>query len=274
MRVFYSLRTAALVALAGGCGLLASGGAASARTSVAMSGVVTPAISKFTTVPQNVKLTMEGRMVGDDNDGLFADTSTRIVLSFTHGARVNGALFPSCDARRLKLAAGNPKACPKGSRIGGGFAFGSAISVLAKLRMDVYNGPKGKSMIFWFETANPVRVRQMIVAPFEQLKGGRYGFRLTLPIPQGLQELTPGMVTSISQFKATVGGSTVRVRERGRTVKRGFIEALVCPPGARVITRGQYYFRDIAPITVDAYLGCGDAPPFPPEFPQPVGGSV
>lgn len=274
MRVFYSLRTAAAIALAGGCGLLACGGVASARTSVAMSGVVTPAISAFTTTPQNVKLTMEGRVIGDDNDGMFADTSTKIVLSFTHGARVNGALFPSCNARRLLLAAGNPKVCPKGSRIGGGFAFGSAIGVLAKLKMDVYNGPGGKTMIFWFQTSNPVRVRQIIVAPFQQMKGGRYGFKLTLRIPPGLQELTPGMVTSISQFKATVGGSTVKVKERGRTVKRGYIEALTCPPGARVITRGEYFFRNIAPITVDSYLGCGDAPPFPPEFPASVGGSV
>lgn len=274
MRVFNSIRTAALVTAVGGGGLLACGGAASARTSVALSGAVTPAITGFATKPQNVKLTMEGRVVGDDIEGIYPATTQRIVMWFTHGARVNGALFPSCDPKRLALARGSSKACPKGSKVGTGYAFGTAISVTARLQMDVYNGPRGKSMLFYFSTDRPVTIRQMINAPFQNLKGGRYGFKLTLPVPPGLQELSPGMVTSLRQFKATVGGTTVNTKENGRTVKRGFIETMACPPGALVITRGDFTFRDVAPVSTDAYLGCGVAPAFPPGFPPSVPGSA
>lgn len=274
MHVFRSVRWGGIVAAAAACVVLAGGASANARTAVALSGSATPAITGFPTTPQNIALTIEGRLVGDDVDGRFPATSTRIVMEFTHGARVNGALFPSCDPKRLERMRGRPGACPRGSKIGSGYAFGTAISVTARLQMDVYNGPRGRSMLFYFIGNNPVLIRQMINAPFEQLRGNpRYGFRITLPIPPGLQELTDGMVTSLRQFKATVGGMTVRTRERGRTVKRGFIEAMTCPPGALVTMRGIFSFRGIPTQTVDSYIGCGRAPPFSPEFPPSVPGS-
>jgi hypothetical protein len=273
MRVFRWARGAAFVALATICCSLVSGAPAHARTSVALTGVVTPALTGFSTTPQNVRLTMEGRIVGDDIDGRYPATTRRIVLWFTHGARVNGRWFPSCDPRRLAALKGLPRACPRGSKIGSGWAFGTAISVTARLTMDVYNGPGGRSMLFYFSADNPVLIRDMIVAPFDQLRRGRYGFRLTLPVPDGLQELTDGMVTSLRQFKATVGGMTVTTRERGRIVRRGFIEAMTCPPGALVVVRGEFSFRDVAPQATDSYLGCGQAPPFPPGFPASVPGS-
>jgi hypothetical protein len=275
MRVFHLARGVALAVIAIAGGTLAGVAApAGARTSVALSGAVTPALTGFPTTPQNVKLTMEGRIVGDDIDGVFPATTKRIVLSFTHGARVNGRYFPSCDPRRLQALRGAPRACPRGSKIGSGWAFGTAISVTARLKMDVYNGPGGRSMLFYFATDNPVVIRDMIDAPFRVLRGGRHGFRLTLPVPPGLQELSDGMVTSLRQFKATVGGMSVNVRERGRTVRRGFIEAMTCPPGALVIVRGEFTFQTAPPAAVDAYLGCGQAPPFGPEFPPSVPGSA
>jgi hypothetical protein len=276
MRVYRRVRNALILGatVAAGCSLLA-GGSAQARTAVALSGVVTPAITGFPTTPQNVSLTMEGRLAGDDIDGMFPATTRRVVLWFTHGARVNGRWFPSCDPRRLEALRGLARACPRGSRIGGGWAFGTALSVTARLRMDVYNGPSGRSMLFYFSAENPVLISQMIDAPFEQLRGNRrYGFRLTLPVPYGLQELSDGIVTSLRQFRARVGGMTVKVREHGRVVRKGFIEAMTCPPGALVVARGEFSFNGADPASTDSYLGCGQAPPFPPGFPASVPGSL
>ncbi|MDO8209863.1 hypothetical protein [Conexibacter sp. CPCC 206217] len=275
MRVFHSGRVVVLLVPVLTCAAVAAVSApAHARTSVALSGVVTPAITGFPTTPQNVRLTMEGRVVGDDIDDQYPATTRRIVLWFTHGARVNGSWFPSCRARLLAALRGAPRACPRGSKIGSGWAFGTAISVTARLRMDVYNSRGGHSMLFYFSADNPVLIRELIDAPFDQLRGGRYGFRLTLPVPDGLQELTDGMVTSLRQFRATVGGMTATRRVHGRAERRGFIEAMTCPPGALVVVRGEFSFRTIAPVTSDAFLGCGQAPPFPPGFPPSVTGSA
>ncbi|MBB4661641.1 hypothetical protein [Conexibacter arvalis] len=273
MRVFQPVRIVALALVAAGCGLLAHAGAASARTQVAITGGVTPTITGFPTKPKNVKLTIAGRMIGDDVEGVFPATTTKIVWWFTHGARVNGRYFRHCDPRRLAAARGNPSACPRASRIGGGWVVATAISVTARVRIDIYNGKGGKSMIFYFQTLRPVVVNDMLVAPFQTLKGGRHGFKLTMRIPDGLQELAPGMVTSVREFTATVGGMTTTARIGRRREKRGFIETMACPPGALVTARGEFSFRTISPITVDSYLGCGQAPPFPPEFPRSQLGS-
>jgi hypothetical protein len=271
MSVFKTVRAAAALACLAGLTAAPAG----ARTSVALSGVVTPSLTGFPTTPQNVRLTMEGRVIGDDIDGAYPATTKRIVLWFTHGARVNGRWFASCRARRLAALRGSRRACPAASRIGGGWAYGSAISVTARLKMDVYNGPGGRSMVFYFRASNPVEISEVIDARFEQLRGNpRYGFKLTMPIPPGLQEIADGMVTSLRQFKATVGGPTVKVREGGRIVRRGYIEAMTCPPGARVIVRGVFDFNNAPSQTADSYLGCGDAPPFPAEFPASVPGSA
>jgi hypothetical protein len=45
-------------------------------------------------------------------------------------------------------------------------------------------------------------------------------------------------------------------------VRRGYIEAMTCPPGALVVTRGEFSFTNGASSNVDAFLGCGAAPPF------------
>jgi hypothetical protein len=254
--------------------LLALAPSAGATTRVAITGAVTPAIVGFPTTPQNMKLTMEGRLVGDDVDGVFPATSTKIVLSFTHGARVNGALFPYCNPERLRATRLAPGSCPKGSKIGSGWAYGTSISVTTRLAMNVYNGKGGKTMIFTFLAQRPVKISDIIVAPFQHLRGNHdFGFRVTLPVPPSLQEITPGEVTSLRQFKATVGGTTVTVRDHGRKVRRGYIEAMTCPPGALVVARGVFSFRQAPDATDDAYLGCGVAPPFPPEFPVPDLGS-
>ena len=265
-------RIARRAALVAACMLLGASGTAAAETRVALSGAVTPAITGFPTKPQNVALTLEGRVVGDDIDGRFPATTKRIVMYFTHGARVNGAFFPSCNPARLRRMMGNPRACPRGSRIGGGFAFGTAISVTARLRMDVYNGPGGRSMLFYFFADRPVVISEMIQAPFRALRGGRYGFKITLNIPRGLQELSDGLVTSLRQFRTRVGGMVHTKRVRGRIVRRPFIEAMTCPPGALVTVRGVFSFRSAPTRTVDSHIGCGRALPFGPDFPPSVPG--
>jgi hypothetical protein len=263
MRVFrrgaFSHATVALLATAA---TLATAAPAAAETRASLTGAVTPALTGFPTTPQAVTLNFRGHVEGNDVDGEFPATTRRIVLWFTHGARVNGALFPSCNAETLRRRRGNPKACPKGSRLGGGWARGASLSVVARMNIDIYNGPRGRTLIFYFRMSNPVLINEMLVAPFDQLKGNRnYGFRVTLDIPPGLQELQPGMVVSLMDFDTRIGATT-RVRQGRRTVRKSYLEAMTCPPGALVRTRGEFDFTDGNSSDVDAFLGCGSAPPF------------
>ena len=239
--------------------LLALGaGPAAARTVVELTGVATPPISVFTLTPQAVSLTIDARFASDV-PGELPGTVSKAVIYFPHGPRVNGRLFPSCDPARLRARHGSPTACPTGSRLGGGIAFGTSPQfegINERLIVDLYNGRGGRSIIFFLRGLNPVLISGMIVAPLQTLHGGRWGYRLTMNVPQNLQQIASDVFTSLLDFKVTTGAS-VRVRQGGRTVRYGYIETLACPPGALVPVRGVFSFRGGASTTTDSYIACG-----------------
>jgi hypothetical protein len=240
-----------VVALAA-CALLA--GSAGAKTLVALSGTATPPIGVFTLTPQPLSLTIDTRF-SSDVAGELPGTVSKAVIYFPHGPRVNGRLFPSCDPARLRRFRGASRACPRGSRLGGGTAVGTSpqfTGVIEHLKVDLYNGRGGRSIIFFLHGENPVLIAGMIVAPFTALHGGRWGYRLTLNVPQDLQEIASGIFASLLDFKVTTGGS---VTVHGH--RYGFIESLACPPGALVPVRGVFSFRGGDSTTTDSYIACG-----------------
>lgn len=233
---------------------LAAPAACGARTLVKIDGVASPAISAFTLTPQTIRLTLDTSFA-TDVPGELPATISRAVIYFPHGPRVNGALFPSCDPRRLQRMRGAPGACPAGARLGGGAALGTSpqfAGVDERLKVDLYNGKGGRSILFWLHGENPVLIAGMIVAPFTALRGGRWGYRLTLPVPHDLQEIASGIYASLLDFNVTAGGSVVRHGHR-----YGYIETLACPPGALVPVRGVFDFRGGGSASTDSYIACG-----------------
>jgi hypothetical protein len=245
------------IAFAALAALGASAGA-DARTLVAISGVATPPIDAFTLKPQTLSLTLETSF-STDVAGELPGTVAKATIYFPHGPRVNGRLFPACDPKRLRRFRGASRACPRGSRLGGGTALGTSPQfqgVNEHLQVDLYNGKGGRSLIFYLRGENPVLIGGMIVAPFSALHGGRWGYRLTLNVPHDLQQIAPDIFASLLDFKVRAGGS-VTVRQGGRSVRYGYIEALACPPGALVPVRGVFAFRGGASTTTDSYIACG-----------------
>ena len=240
---------AALLALV----LAVPGTAASAKTLVSLSGIATPPIDVFTLTPRTLSLTIDARFA-TDAPGELPATISKAVVYFPHGPRVNGALFPACDPAKLRRARGAARACPAGSRLGGGTALGTSpqfAGVIEHLKVEIYSGRGGRSLIFYLHGENPVLIGGMIVAPFVALHGGRWGYRLTMPVPQDLQEIASGIFASLLDFKVTTGGS---VRVHGR--RHGFIEALACPPGALVPVQGTFDFLDHEAVTSSGYVTC------------------
>lgn len=241
---------AAFAALA----LVAAG--ASAKTVVQLTGTATPPISAFTLKPQTLSLTIDASFSNDLGGDALPGTISKAIIYFPHGPRVNGRLFPSCDPSKLQRLRGASRACPRGSRLGGGTALGASpqfgIGVRERLQVDIYNGRGGRSLIFFLRGLNPVLLSGMIVAPFDALHGGRWGYRLTMNVPHDLQEIASGIFASLLDFRVRTGGSVVRGGRR-----YGFIEALACPPGALVPVRGVFSFRGGERESTDSYIACG-----------------
>jgi hypothetical protein len=232
----------------------AAGTPAAARTIVTMTGVATPPISAFTLTPQTLSLTLDTRFASDV-PGELPGTVAKATIFFPHGPRVNGRFFPACDPKQLQRLHGAARACPRGSRIGGGTAFGTSPQfqgVKEHLTVDLYNGKGGRSIIFYLRGESPVLLSGMIVAPFVALRGGRWGYRLTLNVPHDLQEIANGIFASLLDFRVRAGGSVVHAGHR-----YGYIEALACPPGALVPVRGVFAFHGGGTATSDSYIACG-----------------
>jgi hypothetical protein len=179
------------------------------------------------------------------------------VISFPHGATVNSRLFPSCSPQRLN--AGGPGACPPNSQIGLGSSTGSAAGVSEQLKVTVFNGPGGRSVLFYVAGTTPATIKGVIDAPLVVVKSLFYGYQLTLPIPTSLQ-MFGGNPISVSEFQNTVG-ATIAQRIHGKTVDRGYLEVPVCPPGAMFPLRGVFSFVGAPTDTVNSSIVCGQPPP-------------
>lgn len=232
--------------------------AAPARTLVEIGGTASPAFVRASS-PRPLTLTVDARF-RSDVPGDFPGTIKQATISFPRGLRTNGALFPSCDPAALQRAHGRPSACPRGSRLGAGRARGTSpqvVDMFENLGVEVYNGPGGRSLLFFVHGREPLVVRGLIVAPLARVGAGRFGYRLTMPVPHSLQEIARGgFFASLLRFRARVG-ATVRVRQHGRLVTRGYVEAQACPAGALLPLRGVFAFRGGAHAAADGSIVCG-----------------
>jgi hypothetical protein len=168
-------------------------------------------------------------------------TLNRAILQLPPNGVTNGKFFPSCSADTINRAHGSFRNCPKGSQIGAGKLYGDVFNLdLVRVpgRVTLFNGPGGKSITVHVYLTNPALIRIALDAPLVKTPG-RYGYRLTAPVPEGLQELIPDAFAGLRTFTSTVWATK---KVHGKT--RGYIEAKTCPKSGRVPIAGQFFFRE------------------------------
>lgn len=195
--------------------------------------------------------------VGFSTDPPGADPLTvqRAEMLFPDRAGTNGRLFPSCSAAQIERWNGNVRRCPKGSLIGSGTVTATAlqIGVTARGRVRLFNSHRGRSVTFNIQTLLPAYINESLDAPITQLRGGRYGEKLTLVVPHSLQEILAGVYVGVRRFDVTIGGVVVK-----DGVRHPFLKARTCP---RLPMRGVFDFKDwtsgrTTSVTTDAKVRC------------------
>jgi len=162
----------------------------------------------------------------------------RVIVRFPNGVgKPNGNLFPSCSVAQLERAHNRLSACPRGSKIGGGRAVGTAvdIGVTSSGVLTLFNGPKGKSITFNVNVTTPALINKSFSAPLRKISG-RYGYVLTSPVPTELQNILDGPII-VRSIDVTTGLTRVV-----HGVRRGYIEAFKCPKSHK------------APVHVDSFF--------------------
>ena len=210
---------------------------------------INPVIRLFS--PRTTPSTLAVNLKFHGPNGDLADPLTKAVLKFSYGAKLNGKYFPSCSAATIN----NHGKCPKGSKIGGGSAlaevgggFQEAVTVA------LFNGAKGNSIVFQIANVDPnapVPLNDAFDAPLATNSGGTYNYTLTVNVPELLQR--PNNVDiSLDFFNVKVGATTTFKKK-----KVGYIETLICPPGALVPLQADFSFLEADPYHTDTYIHCG-----------------
>ena len=218
---------------------------AGAPTTVKVDSHITPVIRPFTSKPTPSTLTVNLDFQGEN--GQLSSALTQAVLNFSYGAHLNGSLFPSCSADMIR----NHKQCPKGSLIGTGVGLGSLADAQENITLKLYNGPKGKSITFLIHGDRPAVIDVPFDAPLKTFAGGLYNYGLTVPVPEILQRIA-GVDVSLDFLNVKVGAKR---KVKGRT--RGYIETLICPPGALVPLGARFSFLEAPDYQTADYIHCG-----------------
>jgi hypothetical protein len=173
-------------------------------------------------------------------------------LLFGRGARLNTGLFPSCSAATLNAAHGRLSACPRGSKIGHGWASGTAVAIgiSSRAKITVFNGPGGRSLTMNVSVVNPALINETLTHPFTRLRGGgRYTTKLSATLPEELQRVLDGDIV-VSRILITTGATRMV-----HGVRRGYFEALNCPRAGSPI-HGDFRFNQGRRASADYMVIC------------------
>lgn len=228
--------TAAITATAliSGAVLPASAPAISAEQK--LSARTSPATAGTKRTPRNVRLYVRPYIPGVNVlTPPFATTAGTVY--FDRNIVFNGSRFPSC---RKGTVQANEKRCPSLSRVGSGTAEGLALGLTEKLEVTIFNGPRygrtGRFVELLVTGSEPLTIRSVIQARLTK-RSGTYGYKLTVPIPDNLQEPAPGALATLTDFDTQIK----RTRTR-RGTKVPYI-------GLRGCTNGRLRFKYIGEYT-------------------------
>ncbi|CAB4869710.1 unannotated protein [freshwater metagenome] len=119
---------------------------------------------------------------------------------------LNGKFFKSCPRAKVQK---NERKCPSGSKIGSGIAAGLALGLTENLTVDAFNGPGGNKIELLVKGVSPLVIREVIEAKIAKVKG-TYGWKLTVPIPTGLQTPVDGVYATLTDFDVTIPKKTIK----------------------------------------------------------------
>jgi len=159
-------------------------------------------------------------------------------LRFPKGAVVNGRYFPKCKLKAIQSR--GPKACPKGSKLGGGTAKGAAPPIVDSVnaKVSLFNGEtvggNPSLIIYSLPDLGPVLVMSGALKPDRK---GPYGYVLNVDVPP-IKTLPSAPDASVTFFDATVRDATVK---RGRRTIH-YIDSPVLCDGTFFLLDGAFSY--------------------------------
>jgi hypothetical protein len=158
-----------------------------------------------------------------DQGGEFATVAAKV--KFDKNSVFNGKFFPQC-ARDRVFNAGGKANCPSGAKVGTGkaTAYAAAVKVTESVSVEIWNGPikPGTAGTVFLKIKNidgPVDVNDVLEGTLRKISGDpKYGFELTVNVPEQIQKPAPGVFAVVTDFNTTVKTKAIK-RGKGKKAK-------------------------------------------------------
>jgi len=181
--------------------------------------------------PKVTKLVVKLATTPKEGDPAFAASDTIVHLG--KQLTFNGKALKTCSA--TQVAADDTK-CPKGSKVGSGVAAGTALGLTENLTVTAYNGPGGNKLELLVDGQSPLQIHSVIEGILSA-DSGQYGKKLSVHVPDGLQQPAPGAYATLVQFDTTIN------RVLG-SKKRPYVGINSCPSSKKVAFGVDYVYTD------------------------------
>lgn len=202
---------------------------------------VSPTKAGTSKKPANVSLNVRPQVALNAADGGFA--TTKAVINLDKNLKLMGSKFKTCTAAQVQLGS-----CSSSAKVGSGTAAGKALGLTENLTVVAYNGPSGKSLLMRVKGSTPLQIDEVLVGKLTK-GSGKYGTKMTVPIPAGLQQPAPGAFATLTDFNLTL---------KAGTKTKPFVAMSGCPTGGLNVG-GVFSFTDGTSQTVSAKAACKKA---------------
>ncbi len=182
-----------------------------------------------------------------NSDGSQTPVMSSITVLFAKGLTLSKSQFPSCSA--AKLDSSGPSGCPAGAKIGSGTVHATAGSISTNAGLTVFNGP-GQAVELYTSTDVPISIHQAVEGQLSPASSP-YGTKLTIQVPENIQQPIQGVFASIDQLQISVKASMHR---HGHLVS--YLTERSCPANHTWPFLGNFESRDGQTLTARASVHC------------------
>jgi hypothetical protein len=183
-----------VLALAG----IAAGISSAVTPTITIKASVSPTKHGTKTKPKPTKLVVKLATTPNPADAPFAASDT--IVHLAKELSFNGKALKSCSSATI-LA--DETKCPAGSRVGSGVAAGTALGLTENLTVKAWNGPGGNKLELLVDGSTPLQIHSVIEGVLSK-DSAPYGNKLSVHVPENLQQPAPGAYATLVQFDTTI----------------------------------------------------------------------
>jgi hypothetical protein len=225
--------------------LIVAGSAYAVNATQGLKASVSPSKAGTAKKPKGIKLGIETITQDPAQSGDQPFATEQAVIHFDKNLVFNGKNLASCS--NAQVQSDNTK-CPPKSKVGTGTATGSALGATENLKVTLYNGPGGNSIELLVDGSSPLTIHSTIEGKLSK-DSGLYGYKLTVPIPPGLQQPAPSVYATLLDFNTHTNGTVL-----GKN-KKPYIGLKGCS-GGKLNFKGDFTYTDGTSKSATATVAC------------------